>query len=1565
MTYSNSKLEGKSFYQSEPLIARLRGIIRDYPEGVGILKELIQNADDAKATRVEITLDWRNHEVKELPDDRMVRLMGLAMLVYNDRVFTDKDFDSIRSLGQSEKAGDLQKTGRFGVGFNAIYHVTDFPSFVSRDRLIFFDPHGAAIPGTSRQEPGREWNLAEAKWYEKYPDFMQVYAAGGLPFGDNNFQGTLFRLPLRTTESAKNSEIRKQAFTESNVKELLDELRQSGEELLLFLKSVQEIRVYEIPENSQETRQEILAIVTKNPLEVREARQKLLDAIPDTPDKLLELCSHNPDGLVSVSYRHEIETISCDRTIKSTWRIVSLIRTDEGGDLAQNITAMHQSQEKVVPWAGAAARISAASTEGSIPLFSGKVYCFLPLPLETGLPVHINGFFNLNSSRDNLSSDSGQTGKDRPRAIWNQLLARHVLAHAYANLIVDLVQDIGRFQTEEFYNFWPICKITTSKALEELHNFVMQLLYHKQVVRSAVKHIVTEGQINETRWVTPPTVQNLPSKKWWDELLAPLCADNIDIPNPPLPDSILAAFKDAGLPLATFTAANLRKHLTENKSLGVSLSDAPKASLRNRQWIGNMLRYCLSDNCQDLRGLPLAILADNTLQVFGYNAIGTIYIADDAQREIFANSPEWFLHQDLTKLLPGYNLNGISTMSAAEVAKKLVNVIGSTQSEIDWNPDAPNPPNAEWLTLVYQYFYNIGPRYLSQETVENLKKVALVPGNHGKLYKGGCFDTPLLRGDKIEAETIAAIEYFGATLVKAPAKLEGAIALFADRHKNQWLVSGVEPLVYAITGPDILDTVYSRCDRGLPPYDEKHYTNLLNFLASREQRNYDETRLNKLRQLPIYPTTSGEIVSLYSENVYLPGDGYEPPDIAGSLRILRMGKSREWMSLFQHLQVPILNRARLIRDCLLPEYASFSPEEQLIALTWIRDNLAKASIELENGGENAFGFQEELKKARLIRCSDRRLRSVQSIYNPLSEVVRNIIGNIAVIPDMEFYSQDSETWLNFFSDLEMRQNPDADDILACIDNLIQTANRSGTSAVTDSCIAVFNYIVDNWDALKNTRIANSNKTLPEALADKPWLPVEGNPEKLSQYFGAAKPEARLYRAKDLCFIQDACLVASQKFIFARPQRDLVKVEIRNALGFEPVEPNTVIEHFDVIIKLWENDKIQLSNTQNILLESVKKIYKYFYDTLVKSGISADRQRQIQQRFARRKCLWDESTGKFWQPQHAFLDDVPFFGNRRTTIASSHAYCEVYQLLGQRRSPVVQDYLDFLTELAEEYGTSTTLNDHNNSLNEADKNCAIQVISRLESQQFLEGVAVKNIPILTANNTLGVADQVFIADAPWRKDYIDPNRILHELVSTKFAKSVGCLSLLKDAVESPKTVKLARNIKSCDWCLEWQNTLNSAEFRSGLKRLIFHDRESEPILDLIWLAKAKVSAASQINVDLFLSDETLIATDIPGTQHFDEFNKTFQIISSANTYIMLCFLAESVNVRLGEYAVKNLLPLATIIDAKPSMINSLLDELRLRSLPSLVTDTATENQENNINTSPKNSRGESSIYWGAF
>ena len=38
------------------------------------------------------------------------------------------------------------KTGRFGLGFNTVYHVTDVPMFASGDHVVMFDPHATHLP---------------------------------------------------------------------------------------------------------------------------------------------------------------------------------------------------------------------------------------------------------------------------------------------------------------------------------------------------------------------------------------------------------------------------------------------------------------------------------------------------------------------------------------------------------------------------------------------------------------------------------------------------------------------------------------------------------------------------------------------------------------------------------------------------------------------------------------------------------------------------------------------------------------------------------------------------------------------------------------------------------------------------------------------------------------------------------------------------------------------------------------------------------------------------------------------------------------------------------------------------------------------------------------------------------------------------------------------------------------------------------------------------------------------------------------------------------------------------
>ena len=132
---------GVDFGQKVDLTASIRNILRNYPEGTAVLKELIQNADDAGARKIVFCLDLRNHGKERLAGPELAGLQGPAFTIYNDAIFTANDLESIQRIGDSLKRTDsAPKIGRFGIGFNAVYHWTDMPSFVSGKHLVILDP---------------------------------------------------------------------------------------------------------------------------------------------------------------------------------------------------------------------------------------------------------------------------------------------------------------------------------------------------------------------------------------------------------------------------------------------------------------------------------------------------------------------------------------------------------------------------------------------------------------------------------------------------------------------------------------------------------------------------------------------------------------------------------------------------------------------------------------------------------------------------------------------------------------------------------------------------------------------------------------------------------------------------------------------------------------------------------------------------------------------------------------------------------------------------------------------------------------------------------------------------------------------------------------------------------------------------------------------------------------------------------------------------------------------------------------------------------------------------------
>ena len=95
--------------QCEPLTDRLKNILKDYKDGVTIVKELIQNADDAEATEINICFDSRsnNIEKRSLFFPGMHESHGPALVVHNNSTFSNDDFDNIKKLAAATKQENI------------------------------------------------------------------------------------------------------------------------------------------------------------------------------------------------------------------------------------------------------------------------------------------------------------------------------------------------------------------------------------------------------------------------------------------------------------------------------------------------------------------------------------------------------------------------------------------------------------------------------------------------------------------------------------------------------------------------------------------------------------------------------------------------------------------------------------------------------------------------------------------------------------------------------------------------------------------------------------------------------------------------------------------------------------------------------------------------------------------------------------------------------------------------------------------------------------------------------------------------------------------------------------------------------------------------------------------------------------------------------------------------------------------------------------------------------------------------------------------------------------------
>lgn len=104
--------------------------LRDrYDNGFPILKELIQNADDAKAR----TFVFAHHPGFFDADNVHPLLKGPGLWFFNDGEFKPSDARALRSFGINSKAGDASAIGKFGLGMKSVFHLCEALFYLAWD----------------------------------------------------------------------------------------------------------------------------------------------------------------------------------------------------------------------------------------------------------------------------------------------------------------------------------------------------------------------------------------------------------------------------------------------------------------------------------------------------------------------------------------------------------------------------------------------------------------------------------------------------------------------------------------------------------------------------------------------------------------------------------------------------------------------------------------------------------------------------------------------------------------------------------------------------------------------------------------------------------------------------------------------------------------------------------------------------------------------------------------------------------------------------------------------------------------------------------------------------------------------------------------------------------------------------------------------------------------------------------------------------------------------------------------------------------------------------------------
>ena len=627
----NRDVTFEPFVQIENLCGRLKRIAESYSNPLDVFKELIQNADDAGAKTIHFILDQRSApQSPKVVNVGYEKLLEPALLVFNDSYFTSEDIQGLKNLGKGSKSSNVNKIGKFGVGFNCVYCLSDYPCFMTQvdaqgeGNFCLLDP--------SRQISeiyGQKINI-NSDLLQNYPDTFGCFLCER-PELNAVLGNTMFRFPLRS----KPSELGEKTLPPNDLLETLKMLSSSLQQCLLFLRSVNIVTISEIDDSG--CLREIKS-VSKSVTQVSETNYSTMSSVNATDCKLLSVKMMESGGRVLSNW-----LLSC-----------------QDGSTVPILPRMSSRRVNLAASVAYPLKI-AAQQEKDQTIITPGIWCFLPLEEVSAqmrnehshpkLPVAVNASFILDESRKILSLESHED-----KGVWNSHLLLYSVAKAYAELIMHLVRgwtsNPGLYSIKTFLKHLPLSELemrTQYSSSNSLNSLIAQGLLNNLRKEAWIPQMSSDKSLKDFRRIDD--IRNLTScyglsREHFSAVYK--ISEDLGFFITQLPSDYLNCLQTFSCPIGTLQPLEVLDNLSDIQFRRTQIENSVFKSLENLtcflDWSKNEL-----PNYSNIDSLPIFLTADGYLQ---RNNENRLYSSAFSIAQIFPALKDRIIHHEVNARLP-------------------------------------------------------------------------------------------------------------------------------------------------------------------------------------------------------------------------------------------------------------------------------------------------------------------------------------------------------------------------------------------------------------------------------------------------------------------------------------------------------------------------------------------------------------------------------------------------------------------------------------------------------------------------------------------------------------------------------------------------------------------------------------------------------------------------------------------------------------------------------------------------------------------------------------------------